>query len=549
MFNTQQEFHNQAFNNNTATLYVLSPRMIPEQVVRPYVYNFNEDLVDNLSQQEDMLQFFNVRNKHKYQQFAQDSILPNAQGARMDTDDLSYMWSFVLVVDVGASTGNKFTLSTGKNRILATGFFTDEPINPLTIHNTTPTVNPEAFMQFTHGSVIQMHDSISTRGERSNMNVSHDNDCISQMVDHMTPGDLYVMSPADIRECNRGENTEGDMITTYGDKHTSALRSGSVTTPTRLKSPKHQFQEIVYALNSARDHESLQNPTSAITGGGYGDPLADFVDTFDSNLISDSKFTPQMGIDLNKPISIQQLIGQYPNLTVMPFKIPTASEWEVRPQDEVNVHNTMSSMVASTISTLATGSGLSEVSFRYNSSIGNSLDPNGGGAWKVEHVKTIVPTNDAGVKGCFNTFKNRLVLDLWPILRSVVGEFDIMLSHNITGETLVGLQFLDHNTAHGLYETCNRMGGMISPTLGDVSAFNHNSTELQALVDGTAIRTGIGGFYESSRNLIKLNDTQTTQHDDFGMSFNDEIIPQDENHNWNNQQSKTISNTFDNPLF
>jgi len=537
MFSNIPTVADQNFHKNTCVLYILSPRVIPEQVIRPYAYNFNENLIEDLKDQGELKQFFGPRSRGANKESTHRAILPSVQGTRVDTKDLSMMWSFILVLDVGATSSSKYALPSSKSRILCTGFFSEEPLNPMTINNTTPTINPRSIMHFTHHSVVALQDTIQPRyGNRTNMKISHDDDCVNSMLGNIASSDLYLMTPSDIRECSRGNNSDGEFISAYGDKHVGALTDKNVITPSRLKSPKHQFQDILFALDYAVDYESLQKPESSITSGGYGDPMQEFTDVFDASLIGDNRFVPQLGIDINDPISMHQLIHQYPNINILPCKVPATSQWDVRPQDDVTVLNSMSSMVASTISTLATGSGISKISFRYNSSIGSSLDPNGGGAWEIQHVETLVPCDDIGTKGCFNTFKNLLQLDLWPILRSVAGEFDIMLSHDITGETLVGLQFLDMPVSHGMFETCNRMGGMVAPTIGDLSTFSHNTNELQSLVDSMAINAGIGGYFQTNNSYQPTKEVTSTWTNESTVNYKQE-------------ESFTVSSVIDSDFF
>lgn len=501
-------------NGNSATLYVVTPRNIPQQVIRPYQYNFDENLVNLMAEETDIRYIFNPHSRAFHSEVLNQAIIPNMQGTPIDTSDFSMMWSFVLVIDQAKSPGSSYILPTNKNRTLVSGFFLDEPINPQTIHYTKPTPNMRALMLFTHISNVALNDYISPKlGSSEQLTITRDDDCISSFVDNVSSGDMYLMTPSAIRRVTHTGN-DGESISTYGDNHVATLTENVVTT-SRLNSPKHQFQDIVYALDSAMDHsiERGLRPSSSMVNEGYTDPLQDFMNVFDANIVTSNHFNPIAGIEVNKSMTLGQLDQIFPNLKVQPFEVPNTSRWDVRDQKELTIHNSMSSMIASTVGAIATGSGIGQISFRYTSKITtNVLEVGQKDAWEIKFVVTLVPANDGRRKGCIRAFTDSLKLNLWPILQTMGGDFDVIIHHDINGETLVSLQFHDFNKSYGWYETCNRLGGMSVPVVGDINSIINNSSELQCLMDSIAISSGIGDFIPSKPSKsITYNNSNNVQ--------------------------------------
>jgi hypothetical protein len=85
------------------------------------------------------------------------------------------------------------------------------------------------------------------------------------------------------------------------------------------------------------------------------------------------------------------------------------------------------------------------------------------------------------------TFEQQIRDCLFPTLKLMGGEFDLMAYVNTTGEILVDLHFRDSPRdiaiGDGFYETNARLGGIINPLIGTANHINTNALQLQGLLD------------------------------------------------------------------
>ena len=150
----------------------------------------------------------------------------------------------------------------------------------------------------------------------------------------------------------------------------------------------------------------------------------------------------------------------------------------------------MCSMVASTITSILPGCGLADISFRYNSWIkSDQFMATSSGIWEFyEPIHSLAQSTPEQMKKMVELFKMTLENELFPILRAVNGEFDLMAICNLTGEILLDLNYFDdqRNTTSpedGFYETNGRLGGLMNPMICKLDVLNSNASMLSSLAD------------------------------------------------------------------
>lgn len=475
-----------------SVLYVFSPKHIPNQVIRPYTYNFNNALIEELTRDGNMREACGPRGTNRSN--IQLAIMPESNGIPLNTRTFNEYWSFVMIIDKAPSTSYTTGSVPGPGqRFIATGYFIGEgPISNLSMYDTSPALNPNAIMAFTHTSLIYNNPRVINPmyGSQSPVSVNTDMDNVSQLSGMMSNQDLYLLDPGNVRTYTQQMSPTERVQITPGQGAVSGLGNASTPIPSRLKSPKHHLKEIVDTIDSALAAEAKATVSSTIsdTGSYYSDPHTTFLNNFDQKIQSTRKFNP-MGIQTEKPLSLGELDLMYPEMRFIPRITPNISQWEVRPQDIMSQSVTFSSMVASTINTLAMNSNLAEISFQYNSWESGGALSCSEGTWRVLRAGVLVGDDNAVVHA-FETFKGFMTTDLFPILRAVGGEFEMQIQYDTASETLVDLHFLDDfRQETGFVEIPNRLAGLMTPIIGAINNAEHNAKELQCLLDNCSIKS------------------------------------------------------------
>jgi hypothetical protein len=503
---------NNKFDKGSAALYLFSPKETPNQVLRPYVYKFNSELVDVLMENNNSPTLTHGLINLRHSPVVNNSIIPDAQGVKMNTSAaFSSKWLFVLVIDAPVSRMAGGIPSSNSRQIIS-GYCSEEPLNPLTLFQVNPTVNPNSCLVPTHCTVVNLNKKISHMGEQQYMVITSDDDTVPQVTEQLADESMFIMNPGDIRRVSN--------VTTYATPYTNTVvapgamsignlhtRSGS--SPTRLKSPRHHLRELTYAIDTAIEgSDSMRNPVfshSMLSDDRFGGESSIFEELFNGQLSNSShlnnRSTTNIGVDPTHPIMLGHLISIYPGVHILPMKRAYGAQWDVRPQDGINIQNSMSSMVSSAISAICTNCGLLGVIFRYNSWANGTMSPEQG-CWKIEGYSTILQMPESSQLAMLTSFKRSMEMDLFPILLSIGGHFDLTTHYDLTGEILVDLQYLDYAPVGGLYETSNMYGGMMSPMVGNMRIFENNYHEMNALVNRTMIEacgSSMGGVVQNSQ--------------------------------------------------
>ena len=119
-------------------LELFSPKRLPTQVLRSYVYDITPEFLDHVfnsgaaSMQEAI-----APNGAKNNPAVSTAMMPIDQGLILDTNEISNTWSFVLIIDTDPmSNGIRHAAPSTKTRFIASGYvaglnlaMAEEPIN------------------------------------------------------------------------------------------------------------------------------------------------------------------------------------------------------------------------------------------------------------------------------------------------------------------------------------------------------------------------------------------------------------------------------------
>lgn len=474
-----------------ATLYLFTPSIIPNQVLRPYQYNFNGNLVDEIiSAKEKMTCAVAPNGLGLNSELVNKSILPTAGGIPLNTTGLQTQWTFVLVADTSPDPSIRRSALSPTTRIIATGFCSEEPVN---IHTNTP--NPRAVLMFTKTNTTYITPKMGQFGVTNQITNASDLDIVSEMNSQITNQDLFLATPQDIRSTVFSGGPEGMPVGAYGELCLNNIKQGesSKLVSGDLKTPKYQLGTIMQALDRSVDYATAMN--DGISSGIGPSVMPDITDTaramFDQNVAGSRQMLPRSGIDTSKPVAMQDLLYMFPNIDIVPFEIPIASAWDATPQDTMTARNSMSSMLSASLSNLVPSCGLANIMFRYSSyaQAGPGMINHGQGVWKIENYGMLVESPPYKQESAITMFKNYFEMELAPILKVVRGDFDLLAYVDVMGYILIDLVFKDDyltmNQHEGFYETSSRLGGFMNPMVADLGILHHNAIQLDTLVADT----------------------------------------------------------------
>lgn len=484
-----------------ATLYVFTPSMIPQQFLRPYKYDFNENLIDELvTARETMQQSVAPNGLGLHSKHVNSAIMPNPVGIPLDTATLCNQWTFVLIIDTAPPTyDTRRVLQSPSSRIIATGFCSDEPINKL-----TGTPNPNAVLMFTKSNMTYITPTLGVNGPSVDLDNSNDIDVVSEINAMVTPAtDLYLGTPQDIRNVT-STGIDGEVYGSYGEICLNNIKnesSGRLING-QLKTPKIQLGQLVNSLDSCINlAEARSSSIHSAIDAPYLTGSAEIAEAaFNQNVAGSQTLLPMNSIDTSKPMSLSNLMYFFPNMEIVPFEIPAASPWDTTPQDEMTARNSMSSMLSASLSNLVPACGLAHIFFRYASYTQTgpmTFNSNGRGVWEIINFGTLVECDHKKQEACVVMFQEYFLMELVPILKLVRGDFDLMAYIDASGYILIDLNYrsdFNQSLGAGFYETSSRLGGFVNPMLADYNTINHNATQLQSLVSNTLNRKiGIAG--------------------------------------------------------
>ena len=477
-----------------AKLYLFTPKVIPTQILRPFNYNFSDELVNDITGYESYARAVAPAGGGLSKSSINLAILPDAKGMPLNMSNFSNQWSFVLIIDEeNKFAGIKHAMTGPQTRIIATGYVHgDEPLSRLYMNQSNPSLNPNALLVFTHTSILHKKNTMGSAGPGSFTSLAHDTDLVSESNSFVAEKEVYVMTPHDLRTATNntfGDNGEKETVGVYGSLSLSNPKQGEPCRKIQgaLKSPKHHLADIMTGADAATAACQGDYINSTIVGGVAPEQGEMFRQRFQQSVSGSHGLLPKHGLNTDLPISLYELERLYPTLMVQPFEIPNQSTWGVTPQTMMAKKTVMSSMVSAALSSLIPGSGLSHLSFRYSSWIKpDAFSTQQPGVWEVKGFGTLIEGNDRMQMQALTTFKQIVETQLFPTLLAFGGEFDLMAYVNITGETLIDLNYMDETSSQlgeGFYETTNRLGGITNPNTGNLDILNHNTYQLERLVN------------------------------------------------------------------
>jgi hypothetical protein len=193
----------------------------------------------------------------------------------------------------------------------------------------------------------------------------------------------------------------------------------------------------------------------------------------DGNMV-DNPNEAIVGVKINQPISMGIILRKY-HPEIIPIFIKQANLFDPIPQSYISANNIFSSLLSGALPTVLSNTGICNLAFCYNSYHQ---------AFRVDDVATFVPMNPAEVSHRVSAARQIMERELFSILISNGGHFDLMCSCSVTGDTHITLNFLDSTPTNDVYENDNRFAN--TQLVGNYSALSHNSANLGGMISSIA---------------------------------------------------------------
>ena len=512
-----------------ATLLVYSQRIYDTNVLRPYIYDFSDKVVNKLMGAEDSLTKAFARPDIASDEDVAKCVKPAFEGTAINMDTYNAGWTFVLIVSQPEQYDALGMRATGSKVSIFSGNCIGEPINPFTMYSSTPTPNPECAL------IIQSRQIMSTGVNSGNAfgafpkTVVQRNDdiidpCLNMARMSNIPGlhtapELYLMTPYNTLKNTEGGTMNGDTtVSTAGE----CLLCNANRKPVQaaIKTPGVHVKQIFEGL----DNQVNEAPLSDIAPSGLAgigvmsgvDDIESFRQGFEHKLSwmdCDGRVQTD-GINVEGVTTIRDLMMVFGNnLKLQPFKIAPNSQYrdpqtgapvDVLPQTNVSPKVMYSGFIASAVSSIATDCGLSSIGFGYCSwspETNNNLDKH---RFQVVEMGTCLacPPPDATMaanqlKAAVMMFRKLFNENVAPFVIGSLGHFEVYVTYSNTSETMVDLKIMDNNVGsnYGVYEAPNRLSMLSTTVVGTENQFISNGQALHnlaTLVQGRTSANAMG---------------------------------------------------------
>ena len=478
--------------NTRATLYIFSPRQVPDVVVRSFVYDFTPEfsdeintLVENTTLPTNGLTGFNYRAAFKMpnSRFANKAIAPDAYGSRFAGSVFDQLPTWFLVLDNVPFEGRYNPVGL-QNRLLYAGVFLDDPV--VERPGGRLVFNEGAQAIPTHMTHLNVKNIYSPSGSILKVSPMRDIDIIHpEMTIQSSPERKYLVRPDDLVD---GLTFDTEDIQYYTPER-SCLENFSAPTEvsTLLNNPREQLSTIVSGLaESVKSRNTIDK--LPIGMDVRMDDDFQFYNAFKQNLPKDTQPDRFIGLRINEGILLGDLIKKYPMLkdNTQVFHLPWKLPDDPMDGSSPNAINIWSSLLMSTVPAVMSSFGISDAMFRYDSVDQSSYSMyDNHPVYELWELETFVPEeSDNDIKTRWELALKHLEDYIFPIIIEQVGNFSAMIKYSSTKECGVQLNLLDATDEinNGIIMSNSLFGGFQSPLVASEELKNKNTQELSGVV-------------------------------------------------------------------
>lgn len=481
-------------------LYLISPVSREDAIIRPMMYNLGRETLNVISDsllaaRHDSIRSISGSIRDKYHLLGDrnaDLALLPGQAHRFSRRLINDLWYVILVVNNAPMQSRTGRYGGNKNQLIYTGYALDEPVS------LSGRLNLDCDIIFTHMSQMDIKEQAGPDGYENWTRPRLDIDIISPEVCNLDRSEYdrrYLLAPDRIMDAIGPDDSRYEAPYTITDQSLCTLdhMDNSATEMSTFNSPRKQFNRVISALTNTM-LEFDNSPSRSLVGGDYQSVMINdklgVRHTF-KNFLQAQHANRYIGPDYRKPrLSINKLVSLYPNLedNTQVIDLPRSLDIDQIDEEGVGLLPIMSAFIKSSLPSVFSDHGLSDIIFRYATS-----DPRDRfkpaddqlPVWDIIDVKPYLEEPIEHTRQRVDLCLDHMVKYVFSVVENISGEIEVLVKHSATYDTLVQLQLRDQTDEinDGFAISQNGLGGIISPNLGDDDAFkNHNET-LSSLVE------------------------------------------------------------------
>ena len=485
------------FQQNSDALYLFAPSRtmrLANIAHRPLQYSFTEDF--SLGVSTAIEQSYARRDKAVLSNLLRNPIassaaLPsNAPDSIINLDPMADVWRFALILNNPAPQGLAVPSSAlTNNRVIVLGWFTEEPINQLTMFSGAPTINPNAAAIVTHKTVVESMSSIGPAGQSFNrINTRHDAqiiqpDAVSSM--SSTP-DLCYIDPGSLQNAS---TRSGNMSMAFPAEITNGIKMapGGRAIDAKLQVPQYNLMHVM-----SKTVDSYRDLVSEQTNGGAFAQADDFSvkgEVFEDILTQNMNAQPHnsaiLGPKIDEMLLMSTIVQRY-NPEIHPI-IPEASTmFSALDASAINPVNIFSDLLCSSMPAIMARLGITTLVFRYQSYpegliLNNTVNDD---VLEIGHVETFVPMGGDVLTTRVDAVFDELRKGIFSIIKNSHGDFYLDMSVSTSGMAHAQLSFADSaGVTTSPFERPVCYDGLISTLVVSRNACMNNSSQYAALMN------------------------------------------------------------------
>lgn len=498
MFNHASGFQNAVggvrWNHNPqACIYFFSPQQMPELCVRPTHYMFNFETVGEINNIIDRNLHSNaasiggegIKESVANSLTLNQAIKPAMHGTAFDTTTYQEYWTFLLIMDNAPMMGRAVG-ATQSNRIMYIGFVMGDV--PVFSQNGRTVLNDSAILMPTHKTHLNIREVSGLRGSLTTFCAQMDEDVVSPgLLKMTTPDRKFVMEPKELLVASftdgYGNSVEAPGLLDVTQKN------HNIRFDTRRNNPTGQLQQLVSGLTRMRaldagDREIRSDHRETAVN------MHDYTTSKTVLLNSLGKALPDVlvGLQVNQPIQFGDLLREYPSLVnkIEVIKLPFPVQADALYMGDPTPTNIWSSLIQSTLPSIASYFGLADVAFRYcscNPGSISSLDNQP--MWEVSNISTFMPMETDALKMRWERTLEHLQNQIFSIIIANCGNFDVTVNFSANNYCMVQLQLMDIMDVanNGFAVSHGVVSPLASPMIGTSFDREANSQQLNGLFD------------------------------------------------------------------
>lgn len=480
-------------NAGNATLFLFSPRNIINHFKRPLVYNFNNELVESITQNiiERPNYASSISNVLNGTPSASQSIIPSADGTQLNTAMYSDHWMFVFIFDEDPRKNMIITTMSNKltTRTILIGICAHEPMSHSALSSMTPEqfLNPNCQLIVTKRLQMSKYQTAGVNGPShkiktvANDNVIHFDDNVwgASQQQFNEANNFFTLKPFDVQTASDVNEMGSTSCVDFGNS-LNIKRYDKIHAD--LESPRRHMKELLSSVESGSMHNAFDEGAGGFSDGigiaGFNNPEDDFRNCVVSSLKErHMSYNASFGnnvSDITQTFLTIGMVMQNYNPQVYPIITPVHSNADIIPQHDPTINSVFSSLVCAVIPSYLNELGLSSIAFMYHSPMK---------AYQLLDIKSSLNMSQQEFQYKWGALQYLMNTELFPTLLGN-GEFDLQVNGSVNATVDVVLNFLDWEQLPmgAIYQENAVLGGIVSPMVGTADYLKRNSVQLNGLI-------------------------------------------------------------------